>query len=101
MGQGGPSQREDPKEQDEWQGDAEHKPFDGSVHVDSAQESSNDGNDGDDEVDGIVIKELSCHFRTKIAEVDFSEQTHSVAVEIEADEVVLDVPNEDGQTTNR
>ena len=92
MRQGGPRQREHPKQCNHRQGDAQDEALCGFFKVESLLENRNDGDDGQDEVDGVVIEELASQFGPEGAEIQ-SPATHALAMETEAGKVVFDVPD--------
>jgi hypothetical protein len=62
--------------------------------VDFPFESCNDCDNGQNEVDGIVVEKLACYFSSESAEIEFV-SAYTSTMEAEADEVVLEVPIED------
>ena len=67
--------------------------------VDFPFESCNDCDDGQNEVDGIVIEEFACNFGSESTEIEFVSANTST-MEVETDEVILKVPIEDGNAAD-
>ena len=59
-------------------------------------ESHNDGNDGQHEIDRVVVEKLASDFGAESAEVELV-SAYTGTMETETDEVVLEIPSQNGQ----
>ena len=62
-------------------------------------ENCNDCDDGQNEVDGIVVEKLTGDFSAESTEIEFVSANTS-PMEVETDEVILKVPIEDGDAAD-
>ena len=81
------------------QRDAQDEPLRGFLKVESFFEGCNDSDDGQHEVDWVVVEEFACDFCSESAEIEFVSANTS-PVETEADKVIFQVPIEDGNVTD-
>ena len=81
------------------QRDAQDKALLGFLKVESLFEGCNDCDDGQHEVDGVVVEKLACQFGGEGTEIEAA-QPDPLAMETETDEIVVDVPVKDGNATD-
>ena len=100
MGQGGARQREKQENRDEGQSGAEDEPLRGLDYADFSFKSCNDRNYGQNEIHGVVVEKLARDFGSQGGKVELPEQTNAVAMESKTDEMVLNIPIKNRDTTN-
>ena len=101
MGQGGAYTREIEEQPNHRQRREQGQTLDMEVDGQFFAEGRYDSDDGYNEVDGIVVEELADELVANMDWGDRPEETHTVLMKTEADKVVLQIPNEDGETTDR
>ena len=97
MGQGLSSQGEKQESQNQREGYTKHQPQHGFFHFDFPFEGCDDRYNSQNEVNGVVVEQFSSHFSAEIAQVGLSKQTNAVAMEVETDETIINVPFQDRQ----
>jgi hypothetical protein len=97
--QGGTGERQQEEQPDEWECGEE----DESLVLDVDGELLTAGryycNDGNDHVDGVVVNDFASDFGEETGRMERSKEAHAIAMETEADEVVLNVPYQHGKAT--
>ena len=91
MGEGGASEGKNQEDQNHWQSNAQNKPLHLFVKLKPLFECRNGGDNGQNEIDRVVIEELPSDFGTEGVEVELV-PADTCTVEAETDEVVLKVP---------
>ena len=87
------------EDQNQRQSNAQDESLHGFFDVDSLFENCNDCDNGQYEIDWIVVEKFARQFGAESAEIDGS-AAYPVAMETEADEVVFQVPVKNWDTTN-
>jgi hypothetical protein len=96
MGQGGAHEGEDPENYNHRKGNAQEEALWNLVQVEFLFKDRNDSEDGQDEVNGVVVEEFACDFGSESAEVELVSANTS-SMETEAYKVILEIPFQDGQ----
>ena len=99
MRQGGAGEGEKQEDRNQRRGDTQDEALRGFFKVESLFEGCNDSDDGQHEVDWVVVEEFAYDFCSESAEIEFVSANTS-PMETETDEVVLDIPIEDGDATD-
>ena len=81
------------------QRNAQDEPLRGFIKVEPLFDGCNYCDNGQNEVDGIVVEKFACDFSAESAEIEFVSANTST-METETDEVVLEVPIEDGNAAD-
>ena len=81
------------------QRNAKDEPLRGFIKVEPLFDGCNYCDNGQNEVDGVVVEKLTSDFCSESAEIEFV-SAYASTMETEADEVILKVPIEDGDATD-
>ena len=91
MRQGGASEGENQEDQNQRQRNAQEEPLRGFLKVEPLFEGCNDSDNGQHEVDGIVVEKFACDFGSESAEIEFV-SANTCPMETETDKVIFKVP---------
>ena len=100
MRQCGSGEGEKPKHHYHRERDTQDEPLRGFLHLDFPFENQHDSDDGQHKDHRIVVEKLASDFSAESAEIEGS-ASYPFAMETEADETVLEVPIQNGETTKR